>query len=171
MNKNKIVEIIKSVIESALLGLIIALLIVNFVFISVVVQGSSMEPCLEENQKGISFIIGKVFGINRFDIVVIENDENEKLLVKRVIGLPNEKVEFRDNKLYINDEIVAEDFLKEGTVTENLEIILDEDEYFCLGDHREVSKDSRYYGPFTTKQIVSKGIFVFYPLNEIGIKR
>lgn len=169
MGKNRLLEYLKSFIESVLLGLIIAVLVINFVFIAVTVQGTSMEPHLHENQKGVSFVIAKLFGIDRFDVVVLRNNKNEKLIVKRVIGLPGETIQYIDNELYVNGNRTVEPFLAEGTYTNNFSIILDEDEYFCLGDNRVVSRDSRYYGPFSKEQIVSKGVFVLYPFDQIGL--
>ena len=170
MDKNKVLEIVKSIIESILLGVIIALIIIKFICMSVTVVGSSMHPTLEEGQRGLSFVIAKNFGINRFDVVVIKKDEVSELLVKRVIGLPNETVEYIDNKLYINGEYIPEVFLDDSAVTNDFKYELDDDEYFCMGDNRIISKDSRFYGPFSNKQIVSKDIFVIYPFNQIGLR-
>ena len=85
----------------------------------------------------------------RFDIAIIEQDN--KLLIKRVIGLPGEKVEYQNGILLINDTII-EDAYGVG-MTYDFDIQLSENEYFCLGDNREHSSDSRVYGPFNIKDI------------------
>lgn len=162
-------------------------LIVSFVFVflfttfiakPVKVNGDSMYPQVKHEQVGFSLVLGKNH-VERFDVVVVYIEETEKYLVKRVIGLPNETVSYKDSQLYINGIAVEENFLDEAYVssqsvnmsfTGDLEIMLSEDEYFLLGDNRPYSRDSRYYGAFSKEDIVSKGLFVLYPFNEIGVK-
>ena len=104
-------------------------------------------------------------------------DREKEYIVKRVIGLPNEKVSYVDDQLYINDQPVEEPFLNteyknsyNGTFTDGvLETTLGDDEYYCLGDNRPNSKDSRYYGPFSVKNISSKGILILWPLQSINL--
>lgn len=158
---------------SLLSGVAIVLLLVNFVLRPCVVDGTSMAPTLSDGDRGLTFIITRNLGIERFDICIIEAVDNgkEKLLVKRCIGLPNETIEYKDNCLYINGEYVPEDFVNEGGKTEDFKIVLGDDEYFCLGDNRSVSKDSRYYGPFSSDNIKSTGFFTLYPFSNFGVKK
>ena len=133
-----------------------------------------MEPVLKNDDFGYSFIITKAISINRFDIVVInvsDNSNNEKLLVKRVVGLPGETISYVDNKLYVNGEYVAEDFLINNPKTSDFTMELDDDEYCCLGDNRSVSRDSRFYGAFKKDKIVSSHLFILYPFNKFGFKK
>lgn len=148
-------------------ALVITFIVLKFVLISVQVEGTSMYPTLHESDRGFSFIITRNFGIKRFDVVVIDTDKNKNLLVKRVIGLPFEKIDYIDNKLYINDEYIEESFLSD-VYTEDFSYELKEDEYFCLGDNRVVSRDSRYYGPFKKAEIVSTHVLVLYPFENAG---
>ena len=113
----------------------------------------------------------RMIGIKRFDVAVIKtgDDSSSKLIVKRVIGLPNETLEFKDNKLYINGEYVEEPFLN-NTNTADFKEVLGSNEYFCMGDNREVSRDSRFYGPFSSKQIRSTHLMIFYPFARFGMR-
>lgn len=129
-----------------------------------------MYPTLQDGDRGFSFIITRNIAINRFDICVIDSKKADKLIVKRIIGLPNEKVTYKDNKLYINDEYVEETFLGDDVYTEDFEVILGDDEYFCLGDNRSVSRDSRYYGAFNKAEIKSTDFFGYFPFSRIGAK-
>ena len=158
------------IIEVIAISILVALLCFKFVFISAQVNGTSMYPTLKDGDKGYSFIIKKNISINRFDICVIDSDKCDELLVKRIIGLPNETIEYKDNKLYINGEYYEEDFVNDDAITEDLTITLGDDEYFCLGDNRLVSRDSRYYGSFNKDEILSTGMFVFYPFSDFGVK-
>ena len=165
---NTLTEVLKILFTAAVL----AFLLMKFVLIPCVVEGSSMNPILQSNDFGYSFVVTRNLGIERFDTVVISLDGNRdsKLLVKRVIGLPGEKVEYRHNHLYINGEYIEEPFLGELAVTEDFSVELGEDEYFCLGDNRTVSRDSRFYGPFGKKNLISTHMFVIFPFSSFGYK-
>lgn len=119
----------------------------------ILVSGESMLPNLEDGQKVRVIEIDDTTTINRFDIVVAEKEENYNI-IKRVIGLPNETVEYKDNHLYINGEPVTEDFIDLYLVkTEDFSITLKENEYFLLGDNRNHSTDSRELGPFLGQKL------------------
>lgn len=119
----------------------------NFMSIS----GNSMYPTLKDKQV---VKVSKIKEINRFDIVIAKKTDNY-LIVKRVMGLPNEKIEYKNNHLYINDKPVTEDFIDlYSTKTENFVYTLKDNEYFLLGDNREYSTDSREHGPFRKEEII-----------------
>ena len=159
------------IIRQIMIALVLSYFIINFILLPCVVEGSSMYPALQEGDYGYSFIISRNISINRFDIVVIQIDGKEELLVKRLIGLPNETISYKNNKLYVNDKYVEETFLDTEVKTGDLEVVLGEDEYFFLGDNRNVSKDSRYYGTISKQQILSTHVFVIKPLSHFGIKK
>lgn len=167
---DKVKGFLKDLFQIGLTSIVIVLVCFNFLFISAQVHGTSMYPTLQNNDRGFSFILTKNISINRFDICVIDSIKASELLVKRIIGLPNEKVTYKNNKLYINDQFVLEPFLDSDVYTEDFEIYLGDNEYFCLGDNRSVSKDSRYYGSFKKEEIKSTKYFVYYPFSRIGFK-
>lgn len=147
--------------------LLLTIIIIRIFFYSPIrVNGSSMYPTLQDKEFMILNKIGLQKGINRFDIVVVES--NGKYIIKRVIGLPGESVMYNDNKLYINGKVVEDNYSK--SETENFEnVILKDNEYFVMGDNREVSKDSRVIGPVKIKNIKGKTNLVIFPFNKIGI--
>lgn len=124
-----------------------------------------MYPTLDDKDIMILNKIGyEVNGLERFDIVVVKY--YDKYLIKRVIGLPGDNIKYKDNKLYINDKEVKLDMKFHNTndfVSETKD-----NEYFVLGDNREVSKDSRILGNFTKDKIIGKVNIRFYPLDKIG---
>ena len=155
---------------TVIVAVLVVVIVQTFIFKGCIVDGRSMMPTLKDGDRGFSFVINKIFGIDRFDVVIVSDVEEAKYIVKRVIGLPNEIVEYRNNELYINGEKFEEDFLADDAYTGDLYYELKDDEYFVLGDNRQVSKDSRYYGPFSGRDIVAKDFLVFWPLNSIGFK-
>lgn len=165
-------SILKDILEVIVSVIVLTFILLKFVIMPCQVNGTSMVPTLQDGDFAYSFVCTRNIGINRFDICVVDTEsvEKEKLLVKRVIGLPNEKLEYRDNKLYINDEYIVESFLNDK-FTEDFVIQLKDDQYFCMGDNREVSKDSRFYGPFSKEDIKATKMFVIYPFSRLGVKK
>lgn len=161
-------SVIWDFIQAIVIAFAIAFVLVNFVILPCRVDGSSMHSTLVNGDLGYSFVFKRNIEIKRFDIAVIDVDD--KLIVKRVIGMPNDTITFINNDLYINGEYYKEDYL-DNVYTQDFSITLKEDEYYCLGDNREISKDSRYYGPFSKKDIKSTGFLVIYPFNRFGVKK
>ncbi len=155
--------IIIDLLKSAVSAVVIALFVTNFLFRFVVVNGHSMEPNLHDKAIGISWILPLYTSEpDRFDIVVIKKDNVH--LVKRVIGLPNELVQYQNGILTIDGNIVEEKFISDEVkqYTGNFNIQLGEDEYFCMGDNRNHSSDSRVYGPFKRSQLKGDGLFILF---------
>lgn len=156
---------------------IFTIFIVIFVIVYVAsvqqIVGSSMSPTF--NNKDI-LILNKFhyrfFDIKRFDIVSLEY-EDTKYLIKRVIGLPGDKIEYKDNILYVNGEKIEEDFLSEDVVTNDFSLSdlgydeIPEDMYLVLGDNRSNSLDSRDIGLITKKDILGKVNIRIWPINKI----
>ena len=131
-----------------LLILLILVILFRCFFSFAVVNGTSMYPTYRNNQ---ILLTRRAFSIDRYDCVVVKY--KDKLLVKRVIGLPGEKIEYISNKLYIDGELM-EDVHAYGN-TDDFCFTVSDDCYYCLGDNREISQDSRRYGEFKKSQIVS----------------
>lgn len=167
MNKN-----IKNIL-SYVLVIVIALLIKNYIFTPIRVNGSSMEPTLKDGDIMILNEIGyHLNGVKRFDIVVVKKDNDNDRIIKRVIGLPGETVAFKDNKLFINDEVVEENFSHDVThnfdLSEIDETVIPDDYYFVVGDNRGNSKDSRIIGLINKSEIKGKTSLIIFPFNKIG---
>lgn len=150
-----------------------------FLFTSITVSGESMMPTLVDNER---IIASKVSKIERFDIVSFKApNEVDKLYIKRVIGLPGDNIEYKNDNLYINCKIIEEPYLNEykgqedGLLTKDftLEKLLNtnkvpENTYFVMGDNRNHSTDSRVIGFIEKEAIVGSSKFAFWPINKIG---
>ncbi len=143
-------------------------LIRTFIVTPAIVDGGSMDNTLENGQLVlINKFIYRFDDINRFDIVVINNDADSDKIIKRVIGLPNEIIEYRDNILYINGKKVEAEI---GFIdTEDFIAKTGENEYFVLGDNRPISKDSRYFGSFKKNKILGRVTIRLFPFSKFGL--
>lgn len=160
----------------------IFLLIQHFLFVMVSVDGQSMYPTLQHNDR---LVLNKVSSIERFDIVVFPApDEPEKQYIKRVIGEPGDKIEYREDVLYLNDEQVDEPYLDHIEVGEyfssyitgnfSLESLygtetVPEGQYFVLGDNRLNSRDSRSFGFVDAEDITGETQLQVWPIQEFGL--
>lgn len=154
--------------------ILVMLFIRCYVAAFVRVNGDSMKDTLHHKDIMILDKISYRFSkIKRFDIVVIK--ENKEYLIKRVIGLPNEEVEYKDNILYINGKKVKENFSHKKTEDFNMEDLnankIPEDMYLVLGDNRGNSLDSRILGFIPKDHIVGKSSLTLFPFTRIGIKK
>lgn len=161
----KVKKGIKEIIPYIII-IVIVLLVKKFIFTPVIVNGPSMKDTLHDKDIMILDKLGmRLTGIDRFDIVVIQTDHAK--IIKRIIGLPGETIEYKDNKLYINCEEIDDPYGSEVTYDfEKLEI--PKDSYYVLGDNRTDSVDSRILGTISKDDILGHATFIIYPFNRIG---
>lgn len=141
----------KKILLAGIFSVIGILVLLCSIFRIFIVSGDSMNPALQNKQICIT---SRLYKLERFDIVVV--NYNSTQYVKRVIGLPGETIEYKENALYVNGKLV-EDTYGTGT-TNDFSITLKDDECYCLGDNRESSIDSRKYGAFKTSYIIGEVI-------------
>lgn len=195
MNYKKIINEIKA-IALTILGSIIIVAIVNTeVIASAKVQQESMENTLYNDEKLIVDKVSYNFTAPKREDIIIFFDNEEKgnmfqegykylkemasisynidtrtRLVKRVIGIPGDEVEIKDGEVYLNGNVLEEDYVKGETYSNNndFSIKVEEDTVFVLGDNREVSKDSRNFGLVKINQIEGRAVFRMSPFNRFG---
>ena len=175
-------------IDIILCSILFFLLIKIFLFQTYRVESVSMLPSLQpgdrllcikpiifsyltKNKKNGKIIFKK--NIKRNDIVVFTVDiQPYEEYVKRVIGLPNERISIKNGKPMINDSFLQEPFvIYESVIQEenNFSYILGPDEYFLMGDNRDHSSDSRHFGPVKEKSIDGKCILIYWPIKHFKI--
>ena len=159
--KDKIIKNIKELMPYIIILLVIAI-IRTFIVTPIKVNGSSMYQTLNGKEY---MILNKLSKISRYDIVVLDTKDDE--LIKRVYGMPGEKIAIQDGNIYINDKKI-EDKYAYGNTSSYKAITLGDDEYFVLGDNRLVSLDSRTIGPIKKKNIKGTTDFIIYPFNRFG---
>lgn len=173
---NVVKELIGMVIYIAFVVLI-CWFIITFVGQRTVVSGESMYDTLDDGDNlWINKFTYRFKDPERFDIVVFPPYEGEEYYIKRVIGLPGEKVRIDESGIiYINDEPLEEDYGYEKIDSYSIgradqDIILGDDEYFVMGDNRNNSLDSRFYEVGNVKRdaFVGKAVLRLWPLSKFG---
>lgn len=166
----------KSAIKDLILILLIAFIINSFLFQNAVVSGNSMSPTLKDKNivlvDKISYRFSKPA---RGDIVVFPYKENHSTkYIKRIIALPNDRIDIKNDGIYINSEKLNEEYILEemfsfGNV--DFPLTVPEGEYFVLGDNRNDSIDSRYsdIGFIPKDRLIGKVILRIWPLNRIKL--
>lgn len=148
--------------------ILVVVFIRSFIATPVKVDGSSMVPNLEDKDILILNKLDKNY--KRFDIVVVEY--NGTKLVKRIVGLPEEHVEYKNNKLYVNGKVIKENFIDKETKDFTINYLgynkIPKNYYFVIGDNRQNSMDSRMIGFINKEDIVGTTSFRIWPINKIG---
>ncbi len=172
--KSKIWEWTKAIVLAVGLAMIIRF----FLFEPYLVEGSSMDPTLHDGDRLFVNKTLKFIGdIEKGDIVIIDGEEEDIRYVKRIIGLPGDKVSAEEGQVYVNDRLFEEPYLDENKKeAENLgmvltgdfeEVVVPEGSYFVMGDNRLNSMDSRNgLGLIESDRILGKSEFIFFPFDH-----
>ncbi|MEH7380955.1 signal peptidase I [Bacillus sp. JJ1533] len=167
-------------IKALFIAIIVAFIVRAFFFTPVVVEGASMQPTLQDQNR---MIVTKIGEPKRFDVVVF-HATGEKDFIKRVIGLPGDRIEYKNDTLYINGEPYDEPYLEkskeevnDGPLTYSFKLretpvgsdVVPEGHLFVLGDNRRNSMDSRHIGAIPMEQVVGTTNVVVWPIKEIKI--
>ncbi|MGY0692830.1 signal peptidase I [Virgibacillus sp. FSP13] len=170
----------RRIIPVVFFAVVLAIVFRTVLFASYVVDGESMEPTLYDgNLLMVNKVIYDLKDVDRFDVIVFHANKQEDY-VKRVIGLPGDKIKYENDKLFINNEYVEEDFLYpfknangKKTFTEDFSLMettgsrqVPHDKLFVMGDNRENSLDSRAFGFISVEQLVGKVDIKYWPLSQ-----
>ena len=163
---------------TAVLGgaLLVALIVKVFLFQAFVIPSESMVPTLEVGDRVlVNKLSYHLHDIHRGDVVVFERPPaaatpgDDSDLIKRVIGLPGDTVEGSGGVVFVNRQPLDERYLPQGAVTQDFaEVEVGDHEVFVMGDNRQNSRDSRFFGPVPTDHIVGRAFARVWPLGALS---
>jgi signal peptidase I len=155
-----------------LIAIGLALVIIVFLYQPVKVEGTSMAPLLSDQERiFINKFVYRFEAIQRGDVVVFWYPvDPSKSFIKRVVGLPGEKVEIRQGTVYVNDKVVPEPYVppQYEDLSDFAPKTVPADSYFVMGDHRISSNDSRVFGPVASRFIYGRAVFAYWPVDHFG---
>jgi signal peptidase I len=167
-------------VKSIMFAIVLVVIVRTLFFTPIVVDGESMNPTLHDKDR---MIVTKVGEPKRFDIVVFHAPDGRDY-IKRVIGLPGDRIEYKNDVLYINGKAYNEPYLEkykkrlnEGTLTYSFTLnetavgsdTVPKDSLFVMGDNRRHSRDSRDIGAIPMEKVIGTTNVVFYPIKEVKI--
>jgi signal peptidase I len=164
-------SMIRELLETVISAGVIAFIIITFIGQVTVVRGASMEPTLHNNERLIANKISYRFeSPKRSEIIIFKPPlEIKRNYIKRIIGIPGDKIEIIKGEIYLNDNKLEDNYVKYKSYEDVSALVVPDDSFFVLGDNRSNSSDSRYWGFVSRKNVVGKAWLVFWPLNKIRL--
>ncbi len=159
-------------VRDLIISLAISAFIIIFLYQPVKVEGTSMLPGLDDQERiFINKFVYRLEPIERGDIVVFRYPRDlSKSYIKRVIGMAGDHVRIDDGAVYVNGRRIMEPYVPilYADLRSYPEIVVPQHSYFLLGDHRTMSDDSRDFGPVSEEFIYGKAVFGYWPIDRVG---
>jgi signal peptidase I len=166
---------VASLLRDVSVAVVVAILIIFFLYRPVVVEGTSMLPrLLDRDRLVINEFVYHFTAIERGDVVVFHYPRNpEESYIKRVIALPGDRLRIVQGTVWVNGKPVDEPYVPDAykDYRSRPEEVIPAGYYFMMGDHRSVSSDSREFGPVERSLIYGKAVFVYWPARDAGVVR
>ena len=168
----RILRVMRGWLRDLVISIAVAVFVIVFLYQPVKVEGTSMLPGLEDQERiFINKFVYRWEPIARGDIVVFRFPrDTSKSYIKRVIGVPGDRVRMDDGQVYVNGRLLSESYVPSEFFDHRSfsEFSVPADSYFLLGDHRSMSRDSREFGPVERRYIYGKAVFVYWPMDKVG---
>ncbi len=159
-------------LRDLVISLAISCFIIIFLYQPVKVEGTSMMPSLEDQERiFVNKFVYRLEPIQRGDIVVFRYPRDpSKSFIKRVIGLAGDHIQISDGRVYVNGRLLDEEYVPRAYEDQRTypEMVVPPDSYFVLGDHRSLSNDSRDFGAVNQTYIYGKAVFGYWPMDKMG---
>jgi signal peptidase I len=158
-------------------SVLIAVVLIVFIYQPVKVEGTSMTPALADQERIFINKFTYRFGLGSIEhgdtVVFWYPEDKSKSYIKRVIGIPGDRVRIASGQVYVNGTPLVEDYVPANerdtsSWRDGEEQVVPQGEYFVLGDHRNSSSDSRTWGYVPRENIYGKAVFVYWPLDKMG---
>jgi signal peptidase I len=165
----------RSWVRDLVVSVAVSAFIIVFLYQPVRVEGTSMLPVLEDQDRlFINKIAYRVGDIHQGDVVVFQYPRDHTTsYIKRVIALPGDRLRIDHGLVYVNGKRLPEPYVPSRFADDRSqpEMVLHAHEYFVMGDHRSISSDSREFGPVDRSLIYGKAVFVYWPMEQVGVVR
>jgi signal peptidase I len=162
-------------LRDLLFAVAVSFLIITFLYQPVRVEGTSMMPGLQDQERlFINKFEYRFEPIHRGDVIVFHYPRDPvKSYIKRVIAVPGDDLRIDDGQVYVNNKPLPEPYVPARFRDERSypDTILNANQYFVMGDHRLISSDSRDFGPVQRDLIYGKASFVYWPADDMGVVR
>jgi signal peptidase I len=164
---------LRSWARDLLIAVGLAAVIIVFLYQPVKVEGTSMVPLLSDQERiFVNKFVYRFEPIQRGDVVVFWYPlDRSKSFIKRVVALPGELVEMRDGRVFVNGQLLPEQFVPREYMDGSSfgPYTIPDDQFFVMGDHRSSSNDSRVFGPVPREAIYGKAVFAYWPFDRFGV--
>jgi signal peptidase I len=165
--------VMHSWLRDLVVSVVVSAFIIIFLYQPVRVEGTSMLPMLEDQDRlFINKLAYRVGEIHRGDVVVfLYPHDHEKSYIKRVIALPGDTLRIDHGRVFVNETRIQEHYVPPQFEDDRSqpEMTVPQHKYFVMGDHRSVSSDSRDFGPVDRELIYGKAAFVYWPMDQAGV--
>jgi signal peptidase I len=162
-------------LRDMVVSVVVSAFIIIFLYQPVRVEGTSMLPMLEDQDRlFINKMAYKIGDIHRGDVVVfLYPHDHTKSYIKRVIALPGDDLRIDHGRVYVNGRVIEEKYVPAQYADDRSQpgLVVPDNEYFVMGDHRSISSDSRDFGPVERDLIYGKAAFVYWPMDQAGVVR
>jgi len=169
---NRAATLFAAWVRDLVISLAISAFIIVFLYQPVKVEGTSMMPSLDDQERiFINKFVYRIEPIQHGDIVVFRYPRDPaKSFIKRVIGIAGDHVRITDGRVYLNGKLLVEDYVPHAYQDDRsyADVVVPPDSYFVLGDHRSLSNDSRDFGPVDASYIYGKAVFGYWPMDKMG---
>lgn len=160
-------------LRDLVISIAVSAFIIIFLYQPVRVEGTSMLPMLEDQDRlFVNKMAYRVGEIHRGDVVVfLYPHDHNKSYIKRVIALPGDDLRIDHGHVSVNGKMLAEKYVPPRFEDSRSlsEFVIPDHEYFVMGDHRSISSDSRDFGPVDRDLIYGKAAFVYWPMEQVGV--
>ena len=168
----RILPVLSVWLRDLVISLAISAFIIIFLYQPVKVEGTSMMPSLDDQERiFVNKFVYRLEPIERGDIVVFRYPRDpSKSFIKRVIGLAGDRIQIDDGRVFVNGKLLDEDYVPQiyDDHRSYPELTVPPNSYFVLGDHRTMSNDSRDFGPVDASFIYGKAVFGYWPVDKLG---
>ncbi len=169
---NRAATLFAAWVRDLIISLAISAFIIVFLYQPVKVEGTSMMPSLDDQERiFINKFVYRIEPIQHGDIIVFRYPRDPaKSFIKRVIGVAGDHVRIEDGRVYLNGKQLVEDYVPRTYEDDRSypDVVVPPDSYFVLGDHRSLSNDSRDFGPVDASYIYGKAVFGYWPVDKMG---